>query len=510
MHFNKGLLTKTGKFQPSFDSLRAYECPRWFRDAKLGFWSHWGPQSVPMAGDWYARNMYIQGQPQYLYHLRHYGHPFKFGYKDLVKLWKAEKFDPEGLMELFAKAGARYFVAQAMHHDHFFNFQSKYNRFNSAQIGPMKDICGLWKKAADRHGLPFGLSEHLGATFSWWAVNKGADAYGPYAGILYDGNDPAYRDFYMNNYEDIAKDGDRTRLTCWYTANSSHHKYWLSVIKELIDLFSPDLLYTDGGLPFGYCRDGGHEYSAPVNHPDYLYGLDAVSYLYNKSIEKNGENKAVYLQKDRREAIYLIGILDIEKSQLPEVQEKPWQTDTCIGNWFYDAKQVFKRPNHIIEMLVDIISKNGTMLLNILQLPDGSIDDETNYLLEELASWIAIAGEGIYGTRPWHVSGEGYSSVLIEGFREVAVNWTETDFRFTAKEKTVYAFIMKSPENRCSVLRSFKAEEKITSVKLLGLGSVPFNWNYGVLAVKLPEQLPTPYLNCLAIELSENQTDKTI
>ena len=456
-----------------------------------------------MAGDWYARNMYIQGQPQYLYHLRHYGHPSKFGYKDLVKLWKAEKFDPEGLMELFVKAGARYFVAQAMHHDHFFNFQSKYNRFNSTQTGPMKDICGLWKKAADRHGLPFGFSEHLGATFSWWAVNKGADTYGPYAGVPYDGNDPAYRDFYMKNYEDMAKNEDRTRLTCWYTANSDHHKYWLSVIKELIDLYSPDLLYTDGGLPFGYCRDGSHEYSAPVSHPDYIYGLDAVSCLYNKSIEKNGENKAVYLQKDRREAIHSIGVLDIEKSQLPDVQEKPWQTDTCIGNWFYDAKQTFKRPNHIIEMLADIISKNGTMLLNILQLPDGSIDDETNYLLEELASWIAIAGEGVYGTRPWRVSGEGYSTVLIEEFKEDAVKWTETDFRFTAKEKTVYAFIMKAPENRCSVIRSFKAEEKILSVKLLGLGSVPFSRNYGVLAVKLPEQLPTPYLNCLAIELSE-------
>ena len=497
------------KFQPSFDSLRSYECPTWFRDAKLGFWSHWGPQSVPMAGDWYARNMYIQGQPQYLYHLRHYGHPSKFGYKDLAKLWKAEKFDPEALMDKYYKAGTRYFVCQAMHHDHFFNYPSKLNRFNSAQIGPQKDIIGLWKKAAKNFNLPFGFSEHLGATFSWWAVNKGADTYGPYAGVPYDGNDPAYRDFYMDNYEDIPKDGDRTRLPYWYTANSSHHKYWLSVIKELVDMFTPDLLYTDGGLPFGYCREGGHEYSIPISHPDYIYGLDAVSYLYNKSIEKNGDNKAVYLQKDRREAVYSIGVLDIERSQLPEIQERPWQTDTCIGNWFYDAKQVFKRPSHIIEMLVDIISKNGTMLLNILQLPDGSIDDETNYVLEELASWIAVAGEGVYGTRPWRVSGEGYSSVLIEGFKEEAVKWTETDFRFTAKEKTVYAFIMKVPENRCSVIRSFKADEKITSVRLLGLGSVPFNWNYGVLTVKLPEQLPTPYLNCLAIELSENQTDKT-
>jgi alpha-L-fucosidase len=489
------------KFKASFESLRTFECPSWFRDAKFGIWSHWGPQSVPMAGDWYARNMYIQGQPQYLYHLRHYGHPSKFGYKDIVKLWKAEKFDPEGLMELFKRAGAKYFVAQAMHHDHFFNFPSSYNRFNSTQVGPMKNICGLWKKEADKHGLPFGLTEHLGATFSWWAVNKVADTYGPYAGVPYDGNDPEYRDFYMDNYEDIAPDGDRTRLLYWYTANSKHHKYWLSVIKELIDIFTPDFLYTDGGLPFGYCRDGSHEYSATDAHPDYAYGLEAVSYLYNKSIDKYGENKAVYLQKDRRKEIYSVGIVDIEKSQLAGIQERPWHTDTCIGNWFYDAKQEFKKPGHIIEMLIDIASKNGTMLLNILQRPDGSVDDETLFILKELASWTSCCGEGLYGTRPWKTFGEGFSTVHIEGFKEEAVAWTELDLRFTQKKNTVYAFIMKAPQNRTVVIRSFSPDDRIKSVKLLGAGEVNFSMNFGVLTVKLPEKLPTEYTNCLAVEM---------
>jgi alpha-L-fucosidase len=491
------------KFEASFESLRTYECPSWFRDAKLGFWSHWGPQSVPMAGDWYARNMYIQGTPQYLYHLRHYGHPSNFGYKDIARLWKAEKFNPEELMDLYVKAGARYFVAQAMHHDHFFNYPSKLNRFNSTQIGPMKDICGLWKKAAYRHGLPFGLSEHLGATFSWWAVNKGMDAYGPYAGIPYDGIDPEYQDFYMDNYGDIAKDGDLTRITSWYTANSKHHRYWLSVIKELINMFTPDLLYTDGGLPFGYNRDGGYEYSAPVNHPDYVYGLDAVSSLYNKSIDKNGENKAVYLQKDRREVIHSVGIVDIEKSQLPGIQEKPWHTDTCIGNWFYDAKHQFKRPEHIIEILIDIVSKNGTMLLNILQRPDGSLDDETIYILNQLSSWVNICGEGIYCTRPWRLFGEGSSLVSAEGsFREDQVDWTDADIRFTSKGNTVYAFMMKTPKTGTAIIKSFTAGEKVIAVSMLGEGQVPFSQNFGVLVVNLPYELPTMYANCLAIELA--------
>lgn len=155
----------TENFQPTLESLREYECPEWFRDAKFGIWSHWGPQSVPMCGDWYARNMYIQGSPQYNYHVRHYGHPSEFGYKDICKLWKAERFDPQELMGLYYKAGARYFVAQAMHHDNFFNYDSKVNANNSAKIGPEKDICGMWKEAADKYGMPFGLTEHLGGLF---------------------------------------------------------------------------------------------------------------------------------------------------------------------------------------------------------------------------------------------------------------------------------------------------------------------------------------------------------
>lgn len=352
----------TEKFQPTLESLREYECPEWFRDAKFGIWSHWGPQSVPMCGDWYARNMYIQGSPQYNYHVRHYGHPSEFGYKDICKLWKAERFDPQELMGLYYKAGARYFVAQAMHHDNFFNYDSKVNANNSAKIGPEKDICGMWKEAADKYGMPFGLTEHLGASFSWWYVNKGADSYGPYKGVPYDGADPAYKDFYYENSEHIMP--EHGELAQWLTGNKKFQKYWQDTMKELVDRFHPALLYSDSGLPF--------------EEEGYQPGLDAVSYLYNDSIERNGQNQAVYTQKNRNQEIYRVGVLDIEKSQLPGVNPSPWQTDTCIGNWFYDAKQTFKHPEQIIEMLVDIISKNGCMLLNVLQRPDGTIDAETS------------------------------------------------------------------------------------------------------------------------------------
>ncbi len=468
------------KFSPTFESLYEHKTPDWFRDRKFGIWSHWGPQSVPMYGDWYARNMYIEGSDQYRYHVRHYGHPSEFGYKDICALWKAEKFDPEGLMDLYYRAGARFFVAQATHHDHFFNYDSSVNRFNSVKVGPGKDICALWKAAADKRDMPFGLTEHLAASFSWWWVNKGADKTGPYAGVPYDGNDPAYRDFYHDNFEHNEKNAP------WLTPNPAFRDYWLRAVTEMIDRFTPDLLYSDSGLPFE-----GDEYS---------WGLEAVAHLYNKSIEKYGYNNAVYTQKNRDAKIYRVGTLDIEKSQLPGIQEYPWETDTCIGNWFYDVRQTYKKPGHIIEMLVDIISKNGTMLLNILQRPDGTIDEWERWTLEEIGSWFDVASEGVYGTRPWRAFGEGESKVVIDGFRESQVAWASSDYRFTAKGGDVYAFMMHAPSDGRAVLRSFEAD-RVEKVSLLGCGEVPFAQDFGVLTVQLPEKLPTQYTNCLRITL---------
>lgn len=474
------------EFQASFDSLREYECPGWFKDVKFGIWSHWGPQSVPMCGDWYARNMYIQGSPQNLYHVRHYGHPSEFGYKDICKLWKAEHFDPEELMGLYHRAGARYFIAQATHHDNFFNYDSEVNPFNSVKVGPGKDICTLWKQAAEKYNMPFGLTEHLGASFSWWYVNKGADRYGPYKGVPYDGNDPAYSAFYHENQEYLGrvKMGD---LTEWLTGNKKFQKYWLDSVKEMVDKFHPAVLYSDSGLPF---EENGYE-----------AGLEAVAYLYNDSVRIHGSNQAVYTQKSRDAQIYKVGVLDIEKSQLPDIQENVWQTDTCIGNWFYDAKQAYKKPEQIIEMLVDIIAKNGVMLLNVLQKPDGSIDAEARYILEEMAKWYEICGEAVYGTRPFRVYSEGDTRVTIDGFTENKTSWKASDYRFTKKGNVVYAFMMQAPESRVAVIKSLNAGEKVGKVRLLGYGDVEYGQNFGVLTVKLPEKLPTEYTNCLALTL---------
>ena len=487
------------KFEPTFASLSTRQAPKWFQNVKFGIWSHWGPQSVAMFGDWYARNLYMEGTPQYYYHLRHYGHPSKFGYKDICALWKAEKFDAEALMDLYYKAGARYFVAQATHHDHFFNYNSKLNRFNSVQMGPKKDICGLWKQAAEKHGMLFGVSEHLGASFSWWGVNKGCDLTGPYAGVPYDGNDPAYRDFYWDNYEHATPKGEKPgRPNPWYSRNPWFEQYWLSAMKEIIDQYHPDLLYSDGALPFGGAAMPDETHKQEV----YGVGMQAVAYLYNDSIARYGENRAAYFQKDNRPEISQVGLLDLERGQLSEISPQPWQTDTCIGNWYYDVHAAYKTPGHIIEMLVDIISKNGTLLLNIVQRPDGSLDDEALYILQELGKWFAVCGEGVYDTRPWRIFGEGDTRTGAGDHNEAAVEWTSADFRFTQKNGVLYAFQLRAPENGVAVMKSLIETDRVQKVDLLGYGPVEFSQAYGVLSVKLPERLPSPYANCLRIRLA--------
>ncbi|MBR4235074.1 MAG: alpha-L-fucosidase [Clostridia bacterium] len=479
-------------FEPTFESLYGFEAPDWYRDAKFGIWSHWGPQSVPMQGDWYAKGMYVQGTPQYEHHLRTYGHPSVFGYKDICALWKAESFDPDALMDLYVKSGARFFAAQATHHDHFFNYASDVNRMNSVNVGPHKDICALWQAAARRKNLPFGITEHLGASFSWWRTNKGADTYGPYAGVPYDGNDPAYRDFYHDNYVHVTNDPSVN--VPWYTTDERFHAYWKRVMYEIIDKFEPDFLYSDGSLPFG--RHWANKPQKCEDDRAYDVGLEAVAYLYNKSIQKHGENRALYLQKNRGPEIYRVGVLDMERSVLDETSPYPWNTDTCIGSWFYDSRVQYKTPALVIEILVDIVAKNGCLLLNIPQRPDGTIDEEAKYILSEIGAWLRLNGEGIYGTRPWRVCMEG-DTRPASGKEEVTA-WKPGDVRYTCKDGNVYAFLMNAQPGGTVTLNSF-AGANVTGVYMPGAGNIEFGRALGVLALRLPDKLPTRFTNMIII-----------
>jgi len=406
--FNKEVLA--GDFKPTMQSLRQYKTPEWFRDAKLGIWSHWGVQSVPMFGDWYARNMYIEGHAQYLYHLRHYGHPSVFGYKDLIPLWKAENFDPDALMSLYHKAGARYFVAQAMHHDNFDNFDSKYNEYNSVKMGPKKDIVKLWQDSAKKFNLPFGVTEHLGASHTWWQTNKNADVNGPFAGVPYDGANKEFDDFYHDKIQNPANKE-------WYTTDENFFQKWFWRMKDLIDKYKPDLLYSDGEIPFG------------------KYGMAVVAHLYNTSINVNGTNEAVYNQKTPDPYIARVGVLDVERGLRTGIEPEPWQDDTTLADWFYDAKYPYKSPVYFIETLVDIISKNGCLLMNVPQLPDGSIDVECRFILDKLAEWMSVHSEAVHNTRPWVKFGEGDTNNRSRTFFRKDAGMERKRFPFHAKRQ---------------------------------------------------------------------------
>jgi len=466
-----------GPFKADKDSLKQYQCPAWFRDAKFGIWAHWGPQSVPMEGDWYARGMYEPGNRYYKHHLETYGHPSEFGYKDVIPLWKAEKWDPDRLMALYKKAGAKYFVSMGTHHDNFFLWNSKLHRWNAVNMGPHRDVVGDWQKAAKKQGLYFGVSEHLGASFTWFQSSHRADKEGPKAGVPYDGANPEYQDL----YHFPAEPGD----TGWYSKNPRWQQQWYDEIKELVDNYQPDLLYSDGGVAFGN-----------------EVGLSMIAHLYNSNAARhNGKAEVVYNCKQKSDGRW---VEDLERGIMPKIEPYPWQTDTSIGDWFYNKNWKFRPVSWVIHMLVDNVSKNGNLLLNVVQRPDGSLDPEVEQMLEQLAQWNAVHGEAIFGTRPWLVYGESAVKVKGGAFKE-DFKYTAKEIRFTVKGPTLYAIALGWPEDGKLVIRSLakpagETINSLTQVSLLGYdGKVEWTQTAEGLTVTMPEKKVSDYTCALRI-----------
>jgi alpha-L-fucosidase len=453
-----------GKFSGTMESLTNYSYPRWFRDAKFGIWAHWGPQAVPMEGDWYARKMYQQGSADYQDHLARFGHPSTNGWKDIIPLWKAEKWDPEKLMGLYKKAGAKYFVSMGSHHDDFFLWNSPLHKWNAVNCGPRRDVVGDWRKAAKKNGLAFGVSEHLGASFTWFQDAHKADKTGPLAGVPYDGANSNYWDL----YHFPAEPGD----TGWYSRNPRWQQQWFNEIKELVDNYHPDLLYSDGGVAFGN-----------------EVGLSQIANLYNDSIRHNyGRLKAVYTCKQPSGGRW---VQDFERGVNGGINPYPWQTDTSIGDWFYNRHWQYQPLSWTVGMLVDIVSKNGNLLLNVVLRPDGSLDPEVETMLHQLAGWTAVNGEAIYGTRPWLVYGEGEVKAKGGAFKE-NYRYTAKDIRFTTKGRRLYAIALGWPEDGKMVVKSLAKTDdagvnNIKRVELLGYkGRLKFTQTAGGLIVELP------------------------
>lgn len=477
-----------GPFVGTTSSLGAYRCPDWFRDAKLGIWAHWGPQSAPEAGDWYARNLYLQGSKQYLHHLEHYGHPTKFGYKDIIPTWKGEQFDPDHLVGLYKKAGAKYFMSMGVHVDNFDMWNSKHQRWNAASMGIKRDVVGLFRRAARRHGLRFAVSDHLWMAYKWMSVAHASDLTGPLAGVPYDGADPRFNDLYggcPEIYRELPWDEDGIP--------DSWKRQWFLRIQDLVDQHQPDLLYSDGQIPFG------------------SWGLNLVAHFYNQNLHQHGGKlEAVYTSKRQSDSDAGMCVFDKERGVVDGIWPQAWQTDSCIGHWHYDRNVKYKTPKRVIDMLVDVVSRNGNLLLNFPLNTHGALDDEEQKILAAITGWMQINSEAIHGTRPWKIFGEGPNIVKpLPGQKYNETNrkdFTFEDVRFTTKGKTLYVFFMGWPEQKQLTIPALATSRpyvagRIEHVKLLGRhGKLTWRQHDKGINVELPEERPCDFACVLKIE----------
>lgn len=499
-----------GKFSPDWESLRNYQVPDWFRDAKFGIWAHWGPQCVEGSGDWMARSMYIEGSDAYKHHIENYGHPSEFGFKDILPLFKAEKWDPDKLVELYKKIGAQYFFVLGNHHDNFDLWDSKYQPWNSKNIGPKRDILAEWEKASRKHGLPFGISLHADHAWTWYEPSQRYDRTGNKAGVSYDGTmtkedgkgkwweglDP--QQLYVQNHP-MSKaswfDGMIHNQWAWKGGAALPSKEFCTNFYnrtlDVINRYNPDLLYFDvTGVPFDSISDAG---------------LKIAAHFYNHNMATHdGKLEAVMFGKiltdEQKEAL----VWDVERGAPNEIIPKPWQSCSCIGGWHYTTaiyeNNWYKSAPTVIRLLADIVSKNGNMLLSIPLRADGTFDEKEEVVINGIGDWMNVNKEAIYSTRPWKIFGEGpvaESDIALnaQGFNEGSYEkMSSEEIRFTQTPKSLYALVLDWPEDNRVVIKSLSEgnelyPDKIKNVILLGYGKVPFRRTSAGLEVSLPLEI---------------------
>ena len=503
-----------GPFQPDWESLKSYQCPDWYRDAKLGIWAHWSPQCVPEDGDWYARNMYIQGTPQYEFHVKTYGHPSKFGYKDVCHLWKAERWDPEALIKLYKSAGAAYFVALATHHDNFDCWNSKYQPWNSVKVGPKRDIVGTWAKVARAHGLRFGVSHH-GTPGRVWdeflPVRYKSDTTGPLAGVPYDGMQTIAdgKGKWWEGMDPQMLNGKPHRKN---TPSPEYTRQFLLRVQDVIDSYDPDLLYFDDNAQFDF--DAGGKWAPDLGVwlgiPDLAPQI--MAYYYNKNMKTHGDRlEAVLNLKTVPEPVWGTLTRDFEAAMEDKLQESPWQTDACIGAWHYDRSifenHKYQKASTIIPMFVDIVSKNGNLLLNIPLPGHGEPDSDEMAFLSELIDWQQINSEAIQGSRPWKIYGEGPSihAPRLASYQLNRLKFDYSDIRFTTKGDILYAIALGWPQDGMFIITSLadgsaNYPRQVARVKLLGVkGDVKWTRDPGGLRISVSQDPPCRHAYCFKI-----------
>lgn len=497
----------TGKFEPTWESLKNYEVPEWYRNAKFGIWAHWGPQCVEGTGDWMARSLYMEGSNVYKHHVEHYGHPSEVGFKDIIPLFKAEHWNPDSLVAFYKQIGAQYFFALGNHHDNFDLWDSKYQPWNSVNMGPKRDILAEWEKAARKYGLPFGVSLHADHAWSWYETAQRHDTIGPKKGIPYDGKltkadgkgkwwegyDP--QDLYAQNHplsENSWDDGMIHRQWAWGNGVCMPSQEFVTNFYnrtlDVINRYNPDILYFDVTvLPFYPISDAG---------------LKIAAHFYNHNMATHdGKLEAVLtgkiLDEEQRKAL----VWDVERGAPNEIIADKWQTCTCLGGWHYDQSiydnDRYKSAADVVKLLVDVVSKNGNLLLSVPLRADGTFDEKEAKILTEFGEWMNMNKESIYDTHPWKVFGEGPiadSDITInaQGFNEGSyTNTTAQEIRFTQKGDDLYVTALAWPENKKVIVKSLAQgnelyPEEIKEVELLGYGKVGFKRTAEGLVIELP------------------------
>jgi alpha-L-fucosidase len=479
-----------GYYKDNWESLGDYPIPAWFKNAKFGIFIHWGVYSVPAFGnEWYPRNMYIKGTPEFEHHIKVWGKQKDFGYKDFIPLFKAERFDASSWMRLFKEAGARYVVPVAEHHDGFQMYDSAISEWNCVRMGPKTDVLGALKKAAENEGIVFCTSSHRAENYFFFAGGRDFDS--GIRDITYE--EPygyACKDFSTNEKLELSHDIHAV------PASREHLEEWLARSCELVDKYRPSSIYFDWWIQ-------------NVSFKPYLRKFAA--YYYNRAREWDREVAIVY----KHDAfMYSTAVFDIERGGLSGISPRPWQSDTAIAknSWGYTKSNEYKEPKTLIYELIDIVSKNGCLLLNVGPKSDGTITEEEEHVLRAIGTWLKKNGEAIYGTTHWIRHGEGPTEAPTGSFAETGdTAFTSKDIRFTFRAPWLYAFVLRWPDDGAICIKSLRRlsgnteigfRGHIESVEILGCTkTVRFEQSSEGLYVNVEGSVESEFPVCLKIRL---------
>ena len=480
-----------GPFLPQWESLEKYEIPAWYKDAKFGIFIHWGVYSVPAyMNEWYPRMMYIDQDTwrgnAFQHHAETYGPHKQFGYKDFIPRLTAARFDADQWAKLFHEAGARYVVPVAEHHDGFPMYDCSYSDWTAAKMGPKRDIVSELAEAVRAKGMRFGVSSHRAFNWAYYGRRADFDTVDSKNFGLY-GRDIDY--LYTEGFADYKKNH-------WPPHDQAFKDGWLARTCELVDKYQPDLVWFDFGI--------APSWVASYDQNPYAEHLKLfAAYYYNRMAQQDGSAIINYKFNAFPEQA---AVLDLERSKMDRIRQPFWQTDTAVStnSWGYVKNHVYKPVNRLVDDLVDIVSKNGCLLLNIGPKPDGTIPEQEQQMLREIGRWLEVNGQAIYGTRPWKQYGEGPTGTAIGHLSENKNKaFTAQDIRFTTKSDELYAIVLDWPAGNELVIKSLSLDGGLTVESVMLLGSdTPIAWEQtdSGLQVRLPVQKPCEHAFVLKIE----------